>query len=580
MGSDLRFQFKVDFQAEVRTIEWKAKRINRRASLDGWGPWGEWICTKSCGGGRGMRKHDCIDPGPGKCQGRWSQMDNCNTQPCPKPVEKPSWSEWMPWDCPVSCGGGEGTRSRICIDPDICKGPSEEKGRCNTKPCPSIKENVPQNLKESALQRVISMHKNFQLQKGESVTLPCLGNLQGRFYSEFPDLKLSWMLNNQNFQLDKSRMIKDEGSGDIKISEISPKENGIFMCVVQLAGGDRLPTSFVSVAVQNDEPDIKVPKGESFTLVCNSKPFEMIPTPMSQHWYHNSTLFKEYKNAKFEKVDELDFDTSKYNDSGIWLCKVIDNTDKTRSMREWATNVIRVKVGPPLPAWRKALPYILGITIPLVLIAIVSFIFYKRVMKKRKLELEDEEKLISEAKSKRGIKKSRISPEKKSKIPTKKKLEDSKKKGKTVDLKKKTQKDDFKKITEKEDAKRKAKKGEPKRKVKDSDKQASKKEFQKVRKSSPKSSQLKDKGKNKKEGTRKKADPTKKSEKEASTKHIEKSDLKKKNKTKKMVKKKRKEEDYRREKDKEKGSHISSRKENIKKSKDIASATKKRVRKK
>ncbi|GIY91617.1 hypothetical protein CEXT_605011 [Caerostris extrusa] len=44
------------------------------------------------------------------------------------------WSNWMPWDCSVSCGGGTGVRNRICFDPDLCEGPEFEKGNATPNP--------------------------------------------------------------------------------------------------------------------------------------------------------------------------------------------------------------------------------------------------------------------------------------------------------------------------------------------------------------------------------------------------------------------------------------------------------------
>ena len=56
------------------------------------------------------------------------------------------WGPWTDWnDCPVSCGGGEQTRTRYCNNPEpTCNGtdcsvdglPSTETQKCNENCCP------------------------------------------------------------------------------------------------------------------------------------------------------------------------------------------------------------------------------------------------------------------------------------------------------------------------------------------------------------------------------------------------------------------------------------------------------------
>ena len=53
------------------------------------------------------------------------------------------WSDWTAWSaCPVSCSGGEYSRSRVCDSPapqyggQDCSGNSSETDNCNTEVCP------------------------------------------------------------------------------------------------------------------------------------------------------------------------------------------------------------------------------------------------------------------------------------------------------------------------------------------------------------------------------------------------------------------------------------------------------------
>ncbi|KAG8231139.1 hypothetical protein J437_LFUL009844 [Ladona fulva] len=54
------------------------------------------------------------------------------------------WSEWSPWQCSVTCGGGIGRRTRECNNPTPnvfgfgCEGPLVSEGSCNQFPCGTV----------------------------------------------------------------------------------------------------------------------------------------------------------------------------------------------------------------------------------------------------------------------------------------------------------------------------------------------------------------------------------------------------------------------------------------------------------
>lgn len=54
----------------------------------GWGLWSSWTeCTRSCGGGVRTRRRECNSPAPvgegSYCEGRGTEVINCNTNHCP-----------------------------------------------------------------------------------------------------------------------------------------------------------------------------------------------------------------------------------------------------------------------------------------------------------------------------------------------------------------------------------------------------------------------------------------------------------------------------------------------------------------
>ena len=53
------------------------------------------------------------------------------------------WKPWMEWsECTVSCGGGNKTRDRSCLEPlyggDPCEDPTSELAHCADDPCPGM----------------------------------------------------------------------------------------------------------------------------------------------------------------------------------------------------------------------------------------------------------------------------------------------------------------------------------------------------------------------------------------------------------------------------------------------------------
>jgi len=86
----------------------------------GWGDWSDWSeCPVSCGGADNTRTRVCDNPAPAHggadCSGDASEMGRCNENPCPI---NGGWGEWSSWpECPVSCGGGTQGRTRVCDNP-------------------------------------------------------------------------------------------------------------------------------------------------------------------------------------------------------------------------------------------------------------------------------------------------------------------------------------------------------------------------------------------------------------------------------------------------------------------------------
>ncbi|XP_071102012.1 coadhesin-like [Haliotis cracherodii] len=124
------------------------------------GAWASWTiastgtCSLTCGGGQRSisRVRTCTNPSPANggstCPGSSSdtQIQSCNTSPCPVDGAWASWTIASTGTCSLTCGGGQRSISRVrtCTNPSPANGGSTCPGSssdtqsqsCNTSPCP------------------------------------------------------------------------------------------------------------------------------------------------------------------------------------------------------------------------------------------------------------------------------------------------------------------------------------------------------------------------------------------------------------------------------------------------------------
>ncbi|KAG8184868.1 hypothetical protein JTE90_016209 [Oedothorax gibbosus] len=258
------------------------------------------------------------------------------------------WSEWMPWECPVTCGGGLGSRTRICYDPDLCRGPQEQTGECNPEPCPTSLEPQQQAVVTEIQNYLLATHQAFQLRTGDPVILPCKGSLTDYVNYYAPHAKVSWLRNGEALQPDNKRVTLMENQ-DLEIKQSSSKDNGIFLCILNLNPDTPITTSLSAVTVQNTKPDLVITVGNSLSLSCHGALLTKVyPNAVIRRWFHNSTFYKEFNDPN---VDEISIDVSEYTHSGLWMCVVAESPGTY--MREWPTNVVVVQVVPPSEVFKK-----------------------------------------------------------------------------------------------------------------------------------------------------------------------------------------------------------------------------------
>jgi len=105
---------------------------------------GEWSeCSAECDGGIQNRVRQCDSPAPehggADCEGRPSEMRQCNAHQCPVDGEYSDFGEWS--ECSAECDGGNQTRTRQCDNPAPehggadCEGEDSEMQGCNNHEC-------------------------------------------------------------------------------------------------------------------------------------------------------------------------------------------------------------------------------------------------------------------------------------------------------------------------------------------------------------------------------------------------------------------------------------------------------------
>ncbi|XP_078604169.1 hemicentin-1-like isoform X2 [Branchiostoma floridae x Branchiostoma japonicum] len=110
----------------------------------GWGPWTAWGgCSRSCNGGQRKRYRTCNNPQPQhggqSCAGPAAEIEGCSFEPCPVHGKWSSWTDWS--ECSATCGRGERIRTRSCNKPEpryggnSCLGDSSQVQACRIRSC-------------------------------------------------------------------------------------------------------------------------------------------------------------------------------------------------------------------------------------------------------------------------------------------------------------------------------------------------------------------------------------------------------------------------------------------------------------
>lgn len=135
--------------------------------------------------------------------GRTVWTVNCDEQWRPPPdVDSPpmdgGWSEWSDWEeCTKTCGGGTGVRHRQCNNPTPnmsgrpCVGRSTSVVNCNEHECGQISAKTIELIRRT----LASRSHNMMATTGDKITLSCDRKIVEIVITDSPRAKFSWLHN-------------------------------------------------------------------------------------------------------------------------------------------------------------------------------------------------------------------------------------------------------------------------------------------------------------------------------------------------------------------------------------------------
>ncbi|XP_034035488.1 hemicentin-1 [Thalassophryne amazonica] len=127
-------------ESETRVCQGKPCPVDGR-----WSEWSLWEqCSRTCGEGNRTRVRTCINPpalhGGRQCEGKAVEIIMCSVRLCPVAG---NWGSWLPWStCSETCGQGMQSRIRLCNNPPPafdgvqCEGTDAQTQVCKDRPCP------------------------------------------------------------------------------------------------------------------------------------------------------------------------------------------------------------------------------------------------------------------------------------------------------------------------------------------------------------------------------------------------------------------------------------------------------------
>ncbi|CAH1724324.1 unnamed protein product [Aphis gossypii] len=279
------------------------------------------------GGGRTEWTVNCDDP--------WRRQPDVDGPP-----KDGGWGEWGEWErCTKSCGGGTGVRSRRCDSPRPnvsgrpCAGPVTAVGACNQHECGQVSDKTAAAVRRSLAGRP----HNAVAAVGDRLTLSCDPMTVDAIRADSPRARFSWL---RNGKIVKSTVVNNETDRcALVISSCTVYNSGVYAFVAEPPNFERIVLKLFAVAI-NDKP-ISVYIGDVVRVQCNAATLSYLFNRLSQEWLVNdSYVIKNYGVNSLASIDVDTITIENIHFQGIWKC-VVKSTEINSS---WVTNAMEIKV--------------------------------------------------------------------------------------------------------------------------------------------------------------------------------------------------------------------------------------------
>ncbi|CAG9764694.1 unnamed protein product [Ceutorhynchus assimilis] len=267
----------------------------------------------------------------------WSA--NCEPLDLDGPPIDGGWSQWSPWTCTVSCGGGEGFRTRTCSNPHpnifgrLCKGNPTATGRCNDFPCgdisPETLEKIRKNLRKAAYSYVIDEDSSVLL-VNDNVILAIVNK-------ESPEAYFEWTLNGVLIKPNERVLFQGDS---VLIKSAKPSDAGIYVSMVYRINGQRVILKLITLAVRAKTFDVDTRATWSYTLQCHSVILGYVYADLSLKLLQNDKVYLDHGLTTLAAVNSHILDPLNRSNTGEWKCLVEQKDLKLK----WITNLVKINV--------------------------------------------------------------------------------------------------------------------------------------------------------------------------------------------------------------------------------------------
>lgn len=276
----------------------------------------------------------------GAIRGWVSWTANCDPLDIDGPPRDGGWSPWSPWQCTVSCGGGEGFRTRTCSNPrpnifgQMCQGTPTSVGVCNDFECGDISPDTVEIIREHLQTQQFSL----KVKEGDSLLIKNNHKILNTISVESPDAYYEWTLNGLfvNPEKDRVQFVND----DIQISKAELSDTGTYVCMMYRINKQRIVIRVVTVVVITKDYSISTRATLPLTLKSNAVVMGYIYSDLRQRWTLNKKIYIDYGITTLAAVTVLHIDSLNMSHTGEWEC-IIEQYELNLL---WVTNSVKVEV--------------------------------------------------------------------------------------------------------------------------------------------------------------------------------------------------------------------------------------------